>query len=757
MVPALLLLAAVVAFLSVTMASAVDAKAATATEMHPSGYVGRARCVGCHAGEAAHWSASHHAHAMEPAGSGTGPNLFTGPGLVSEGSLFTPHVHAGIPAMRVRDPVGTVTDYPIAFAFGVYPLRQYLTAFPDGRYQVLPVAWDARPPDEGGQRWFALYPATPLPVWDTLHWTGRNQTWNGMCADCHSTGLRKGYDAATRTWHTTWSDLTVACEACHGPGAAHVAWAEGGASATVADKGLAVRLAPDAGTGGWGDFDARGIRRWQGPPRDTRETDLCAPCHARRRPLLADWRPGRPLLDTHSPALLDDELYYPDGQIKDEVFEYDSFLQSRMQRAGVVCTDCHDAHALTLKGDGNAVCAQCHDSGRFDTPAHHHHTAGTAAARCVTCHMPNRTYMGVHIRHDHGFRLPAPARSAALGTPDPCLSCHGDRGAAWSEAALDRWGGGRHRVGSAFARALADGRTGAPDALAELTAAASDSDNPAIARASALALLVRFPGPSARAALARGATDPDPLVRLGAVRGLASDRDDTQALLLPLVRDPARAVRIEAARQLAPLLTAKPDWPDADRAATKSALAEWMAAERAAADRPESALNLGVLWAETGDAIQAESALRDALAQDPRFTAARLDLADLYRALGRDGEGAAQLRQAVALAPDDADAHYALGLALVRQGSRDEALAELGRAAGLAPDDARIAYAYGLGLRENGDTGRALAVLEDANRRHPGDRDVIVALLALARATGDAARVRTYSRALAAFGPGAAP
>jgi len=711
--------------------------------MHPPGYVGRERCVACHEPQGRDWVGSSHAKSLQVAS----PSTLAGfGGAAAVGGDFVAFMRQSSALARLEDASGKQAEFPIAFTIGVFPLQQYLVPFGNGRYQALPFAWDSRPASEGGQRWFSLYPEAGIKPGDALHWTSRNQTWNSMCADCHSTGLLKNYDIATRTYNTTWSDINVACEACHGAGASHVAWAESGRPAAIPHKGLAPEGSGARGAY-WGDFDERGIRRFVGPARP-REVDRCAPCHARRRALTDGWASGQPLLDSHSPALLDDTLYFADGQFRDEVFEVGSFLQSRMAHAGVVCTDCHSAHGGGLKADGNAVCAQCHDASSFDTSSHHRHTQGSAAARCVTCHMPGRTYMGVHVRHDHSFRLPAPARAAALGSPDPCLTCHSERGANWSEEALNRWGGGGHRTGSKFAEALDAGRKRLPGAQRLLVEAVSDPGNPPIARATALSLLARFPGAPALAALRKGLADSEPLVRLGAVRGLAPYPPATLSeLLFPVVGDPARAVRIEAARLLASASPVERSEP------FRSALKEWVEAEQLASERPESALNLGVLWAELGDVEKAEATLRSAIEEDPSFTAGAITLADLYRAEGRNSEAERVLRKSAASAPGAGDVRYALALALIRQGRRAEARVELERAAALSPGEPRFAYAYGLALWEDGDRARAMAVLREASRRHPGDRLLLEALVSFAREGRRAEEAADHARSLARLSP----
>ena len=334
-------------------------------------------------------------------------------------------------------PDGAMHDYRIDYTFGVYPLQQYLVAFPGGRFQALPLAWDARPKDQGGQRWFHLYPDEKIAHDDELHWTGINQNWNWMCADCHSTNLVRGYDLKTDSYHTTFSALNVSCEACHGPGSDHVAWAKSGADAADPARGLTVLL-HDRGEGQWQFPDGERIAKRMTPLATHTETEVCAPCHARRSPLGDGHAIGKPLLDGYRPSLLDPSLYHADGQIDGEVFIHGSFLQSRMYAAGVTCSDCHEPHSLQLRAEGNAVCGQCHLPGAFDVAEHHHHTPGQPGSQCVDCHMPAKTYMVVDPRHDHGFKVPRPDLAARTGAPDACTGCHEGKDASLGGCADSR-------------------------------------------------------------------------------------------------------------------------------------------------------------------------------------------------------------------------------------------------------------------------------------------------------------------------------
>jgi hypothetical protein len=308
-------------------------------------YVGVRACAGCHPREHERWQHSHHDLAMQPATAETVLGDFGDARFVEPGGAFTFSRDGNRFRVRAEGPDGRARDYEIKYTFGVTPLQQYLVELVGGRLQALTVAWDSRPREAGGQQWFSLYPGERLRPGDPLHWTGYEQTWNYQCAECHSTGVRKQYDAASGRYATAWAEVDVACEACHGPGSRHVEWAERRASWWTRDrdprKGLVVMLRD---RGDWRLDPASGNARRVAPRTADTEIEVCAVCHSRRS-LIAEGAPGgRRLMDTHVPALLEPGLYHADGQQQGEVYIYGSFLQSRMYRAGVTCSDCHDPH-----------------------------------------------------------------------------------------------------------------------------------------------------------------------------------------------------------------------------------------------------------------------------------------------------------------------------------------------------------------------------------------------------------------------------
>jgi tetratricopeptide (TPR) repeat protein len=664
-----------------------------------AGYVGSQSCARCHAEESAAWRGSQHAVAMQAPDVHSVLGDFNDASFVHFGVTSTFFRRDGQFVVRTDGPDGKLADFEVKRTFGVYPLQQYLLDIGGGRLQALSIAWDSRPKADGGQRWFHLYPGEHIDHSDELHWTKRQQNWNYMCADCHATDLQKNYDAATDTFATRWAEPTVGCEACHGPGSAHVAWADAAASggSPGTSNGLTVHFG-ERRTAGWRIDPATGNATRSHPREADTEIDVCAQCHSRRGQFSNGYRPGERLEDHYIPALLTSGLYYPDGQQRDEVYNWGSFLSSRMYSKGVTCGDCHEPHGAKLRAPGNAVCGQCHLASKYDSSAHHFHEPGTPGAQCAACHMRTTTYMVVDPRHDHSFRIPRPDLSETLGVPNACNQCHEDRTASWAVAELRKRYPHPKSGFQDFAMAFASADRGEPDASIALAQLVANQDESAIARASALDRLALLGGDNATLSAEAGLRDQSPLVRHAAIGVFDALPPDQRRQVVPLLGDPVRDVRIRAARALAPLPAAALG-PD-DAATYAQAAAEYVAAERFNADRPENRTNLGTFYAERGQFADAESELRAAIALDPTFTPAWVNLADLMRLQGREADAEAALRDGLTRAPSDATLHHALGLSLVRQKKSAEALGELKRATELAPGNARFAYVYGVAKTE---------------------------------------------------------
>jgi len=730
-----------------------------------NGYVGSTGCGACHTDELAAWRGSHHDLAMAESTAQTVLGDFDDAEFSAHGVTTRFYRKGDAYWVKTDGPDGKPADYRIAYTFGWTPLQQYLIRFPGGRLQALGIAWDTRPPEQGGQRWFHLYPDELDYGPDSpLHWTNRDQTWNYQCAECHSTGLSKGYDPDSDRYATSWAEVDVACEACHGPGAAHVAQAEaaaqGDAVAWDGQKGLVVDLADRDGAV-WVQDPETGLPHREPPRDDHAQLNACARCHSRRGQLHAPYTPDAPLADTHRLALLGEGLYHADGQIQDEVFVYGSFLQSRMYEQGVSCSDCHDPHSLRLRAPGNAVCARCHAPARYDTAEHHHHPIGDGArakgsgTACLDCHMPERTYMVVDARADHSLRVPRPDLSVALGTPNACTGCHAEQTPAWAAAQVEAWYGAPKRPPH-YGGALHAGRTSAADASPALASLAADQQAPDIARATAVDLLAEQPEPIDPALLDVLASADSPLLRAATARALERLPPDAALRIgLPLLDDPTRLVRIDTARSLAAFARREANIPGREsplRRALAPALVEYRDAQLTNAERPEAWLNLGVLDGLLGDADAAETDYRKALELEPGFTPAYANLADLYRALGRDDDGRAVLEQGLEKAPDNADLLHALGLLEIRAKHLQAAVERLGQAAEQAPDRPRYAYVYALSQEAAGDPRAAIATLTAATDRHPNDREIALALVSLnAKADDRDAAITWAERYLARF------
>jgi predicted CXXCH cytochrome family protein len=461
-------------------------------------------------------------------------------------------------------------------------------------------------------------------------------------------------------------------------------------------------------------------------------------------------------MDTHLPALLAEGLYHADGQIRDEVYEYGSFLQSKMAQKGLRCSDCHDAHSAQLKAEGNALCISCHNAQApaaragidtaglkkldYDSPAHHFHAQGKPGSGCVECHAPRTTYMAVDPRADHSFRIPRPDQTPKLGTPNACNGCHTSKDAKWAAAAIERQRPG-YKPASHYGEALDAGRHGKAGALRLLAEVIENNQQPAMVRASALDLARRYPGALSGRLFVEALKDPDPLLRRVALSGFEGAAPERRAQLIgPLLSDPVRGVRIEAARLLAH--------------ESGTSLAELEASHRANEDRPEGRVGLGNLALARGRTADAEAAYRSAIALDPASVPAIVNLADLLRGTQREGEAEKALRAGLALRPREPALIEALALSLVRQQRKREALELLAAAARSKDIAPRLAYLYALVLEDAGRRPEALRVLEAVLPRSDGNRDILTALASLYREAGKPAQAALYVRRLAEINPG---
>jgi tetratricopeptide (TPR) repeat protein len=702
-------------------------------------YVGRDTCAQCHQKEHSLWLGSDHDRAMEIASEASVLGDFNDASFTYQGVTTRFFKRDGKFMVNTEGPDGQHHDYEVKYTFGVRPLQQYMVEFPDGRVQVLRESWDTE-----NKKWFFVTPPDVtneriLPG-DPFHWTGITQNWNVTCADCHSTNVHKNYNPKTDSYKTSFEEIDVSCEECHGPGSVHV--------------GLAKSWSPT-----WDREVGYGLPALKEKHLDT-QIETCAKCHARRRQIHEDFRPGKPMLDYYDPFLLDDGLYHANGNILDEVYEYGSFMQSKMHANHVRCSDCHDPHSLKLKFQGNALCTQCHVPGKYDTPAHHHHEVGTPGASCIECHMPSRLYMVIDKRRDHSFRVPRPDLTVELGTPNSCNDCHTkpEENAKWAADWVRNWYGEKRPDDPHWARALAAGRAVKPEGEQMLLDVLSRRETPAIVQATAVGLLANYSSEAAANAMREALYHTDALVRLSAVQSVPIDqRGSTLPDLARMLSDPLLRIRTAAAGRLVDVPVDMLDrlLTDKQRSDFEDAMIELRESQEMSFDQAGGHLSRAGLAKRYGRPEEAIEHLQAAIRLQPYLAGARGELASMYSAL-RDPltggythsteaeirrlrqEEVELLKRDAKLAPDNAGVFYQLGLQQNLLENLDGAQEALRAAAEKAPHVYQFKWALALLYEKRyslkgdaSDFNHAIDLLRQCNEMEPNDRQAQLVLMKL--------------------------
>ncbi|MFW5883319.1 MAG: ammonia-forming cytochrome c nitrite reductase subunit c552, partial [Verrucomicrobiota bacterium] len=548
-------------------AEAGHLKAAAMTESHAPerlARIGPQACVECHDYEVEQWEKSDHAHANRPASEAFFPAFASGGRLVEGDENSRLRLVGRQMVLEIlRDsevsPDSAAAEWqrsPINGILARRPLWQGLVPFPGGRWQVTSVAYD---PAE--KEWFEVFENEGRFPGEWGHWTGQGMNWNANCAYCHMTDYHKNLSDDTLAYESTWLQHGISCAQCHTGLETHVREARAGNPTA----GLSTRT-----------------------PEQIVQT--CATCHSHRNALTEEaFEPGD-RYDDHFTLSLPDQpgLYYPDGQIRDEVFVYGSFEMSRMAHAGITCADCHLPHSqeVMLSVQNNMLCQRCHESGLDDAPIiepleHSHHAAGSTGNTCVECHMPHTVYMQRDPRRDHGFHSPDPLMTRELGIPNACSNCHQDQSLDWAIEWAERWYGEKLEASPqrARARALHAAYEGAPEGGEALRTLLEGEEIP-VWRATYLGLLERY--------LAEGDTSDrlhahldaeSPWERQRAVDSLARHPQGLE-WIRPLMDDPSRTVRIAVAQAFAARGEPLPDGTQIAR--------DWDTYLRFNADRPQS-------------------------------------------------------------------------------------------------------------------------------------------------------------------------
>jgi tetratricopeptide (TPR) repeat protein len=663
---------------------------------------------------------------MEPANDTTVLGDFNDAVLAADGVTSRFFRRDGNYFIHTQDSDGAYRDFEVKYTFGYFPLQQYLVEFPGGRMQATRASWDVRE-----KRWFHQYPGDTIVPNDWLHWTGNGQNWNTMCASCHSTNLVKNYDANADAYQTTWSEINVSCESCHGPGSRHIDYV----NSKAYKRGQRI---PDAGL-------------WYG--RDTitqRQLHACAACHARKSDIAAQPMLTGEVMDDLIPQVISSDFYYADGQIREEDYEYGSFTQSKMFHQNVRCSQCHNPHSGKTYHSGNTLCLQCHKP-VYDSPLHHFHKPGTEAALCINCHMTVRTYMGNDHRRDHSFRVPRPDQSVNYATPNACTGCHKEKSNGWAAEAVKNWYGPERK--HHFSDDLLPGSRLDSGSVAPLVRLLGDTLQPAIARATAAYYLGSLPSARSAAALRKALTDRHAIVRYQALRAMADlPLEEWQQAAAPLLRDPVRAVRIAAADLFHPLPVA--NIPEADREVFALADKENKAYLHYQADFAVGNVMLGDYFLQGGDAAGAIPHYVRGLRKDSLMNYARFNLAVAYNTTGDNAAALRTLQTAAAIDPFNDRAFYTLGLLHVEMGNIEAALDYLDRAVGLNTTNPQVYYNYGLLLQQSGKPAQAEQILLRGVTLAPESTALHYALAFLYLQTRQTEKALPHAKALHLLDPG---
>ncbi len=647
-------------------------------------YVGKEACMECHQTEYNDWMGSDHDKAMDYANDSTVLGDFNNQSLEYNGMTHRMYKRDGKFYVETDGETGKLEEFEVKYVFGYYPLQQYMVEFDKGRIQVLPLTWDSK-----GNKWYhmakTLYKDEIIDHNNWLHWTNQAQNWNSMCADCHSTNLKKGYDIKTDSYHTTFSEMDVSCEACHGPGSEHLEWAAKPEYAREMDNNMGLTV------------KTSGIDNKQ-------YVDLCMRCHSRRASI-GDFDHDANVYNHSIVNLPVPENYHIDGQILNEDYVYASFTQSKMYMRGVKCNDCHNVHSTKRLYDDNRLCTQCHRADDYDTKAHHFHKyAGEpgesviaddgvqfdvgSGTKCINCHMPAQYYMGVDYRNDHSIRIPRPDLTKTMGTPNACNQCHADKSTDWAIGYIKKWyGEGRHyQYGIAFNEA----QKGTTKGFDDLVRIYKDETYPEIVRATAIQFLgMNYPDRS-KEILMEALGSANNHIKYNALHNLNILDRETVPVILDLLKDPTKAIRIESASKLSTI--ARDQIPDKYKTALKKANKDYLGMLEYNADFPTGKFNLANYYYNAHDVDKAEEFYKKALNQDSLLHPVKINLALLYSNKKEYGKAESLFKDYLKYNPTDGNTIFMYALLLSEMQRYDESLLMLIKASKYSPDNARIFY-----------------------------------------------------------------
>ena len=688
-------------------------------------YLGSSSCASCHSQEHKDWLFSDHNKAMQTVSDSSVLGDFSGIKFSSDGvqSHFSKQEQYYIINTEGAD--GTNRDFQVKYVFGYFPLQQYLIESEGGRLQSARQSWNSR-----DKKWFHQYPGQRINSKDWLHWTGNSQNWNTMCASCHSTNFKKNYDFESDTYASTFSEINVACESCHGAGGQHLAYIESEdykQGKRITNSGL--QYAKDK--------------------NNRLQLNTCAPCHARKTDIGAEAAGSSELLDHLIPELISNEHYFADGQINDEDYEYGSFAQSKMFHNKVKCSDCHNPHSGKLKKEGNNLCLSCHET-KYDTETHHFHKGSGESTQCINCHMPQKTYMGNDHRRDHSFRIPRPDQSLVYKTPNTCNTCHSKQSAKWASEAITKWYGPKRAYH--FSDDLLPGSLLNEKSKIHLIKLAGDTSQPEIARATAIQYLSKVQDQESGDALLKYSRDEKALIRYHAFRGLENFPVEVWAHAASHgLKDKVLAVRIATADLYH--LAGELHVPSSAKNAYTAANAENKAYLRYQRDFSLGNVMMADYHLQEADNKNAIVHYLRGLKKDSLMNYARLNLASAYNGLKLNNEALSTLKQAEVIDPINMNIQHNLALLYYEAGDFASSLTHFKKAVSSPSADPDVYYNYGLLLQQTGNKTQAETVFLQGHSLYPGSIKLNYVLCSFYLKEGNANKAKTYGSFLYQLDP----
>ena len=651
-------------------------------------------CQECHSAEYKLWATSHHALAEQPVRLEAEQTAFAPVHWFKTGSITNQaRIDGGQCQIVTRGFDTNIEAYNVDRVIGVEPVRQFLTATTNGRWQVHEASFDTKK-----EQWFDVYGDDDRQRGEWGHWTGRGMNWNSQCAECHNTRLQKNYDKAKDRYQTTMDEMGIGCGSCHSGLEGHLKWQRANRGSKTRDAAITKQTL-------------------------TQILDNCGSCHSRRENLTGSFRPGDSFFDHYQFQILDEwDRWYADGQVHDEDYEFASFLSSKMYQRGVSCMDCHDPHSMKLRLPGNDLCMRCHTGGFPNAPiinpaGHSHHATGSLGNQCVNCHMPVTVYMQRHPRRDHGFTIPDSLLTKELNIPNACNRCHTDKSTDWAMQQTDkRYGHAMEHHTRERARWIAAAQQGDSKAFPHIVSVATNGQESTYWRAAAIGLLWQW-ADQAKTTLLSALKDSSPLVRARAVNSLESlvESNDVEAVraLKGMLEDPSRNVRVAAAWLMKGTLDQR-----SQAGQNLQAMLDFNA------DQPKGQYRTAMFELARQQPTNALSHLEKGIEWDPNSPPLRYEASEILNRLSRPAEAAKELQVLCRVRPQSADYRFKLGQSLVESHQIPAAIDAFQESVKLDPQNTKAWYNLGLALSATGPVDEAIDTLKRAETLSPNDPQI---------------------------------